>query len=76
MVINLKQFIKNYIPFKSIKGIMPWWLKVGSKMVIYRLPIGDKFWKSMGASHFLIPIFYVHCQVYKNPGKNVVLLPE
>lgn len=45
---GLKQFIKNYIPFKSIKGIMPWWLKVGSKMIIYRLPIGDKFWKSIG----------------------------
>ena len=45
---NIKELVKNYIPFKSIKGIMPWWLKVGSKMVIYRLPIGDKFWKSIG----------------------------
>lgn len=49
---NLKQFIKNYIPFKSIKDIMPWWMKVGSKMVIYRLPIGDKFWKSIGFFQF------------------------
>jgi len=45
---NLKQFIKHNIPFKSIKDIMPWWLKVGFKMVIYRLPVGDKFWKSIG----------------------------
>ena len=45
---NIKEFVKNYIPFKSIKEVMPWWLKVGSKMVIYRLPIGDKFWKSIG----------------------------
>lgn len=45
---NLKESIKNNIPFKSIKEIMPWWLKVGSKIVIYRLPIGDKFWKSIG----------------------------
>ncbi|MEL6928117.1 MAG: methyltransferase domain-containing protein, partial [Cyanobacteria bacterium J06600_6] len=45
---NIKEFIKNYVPFKSIKDVMPWWLKVGSKMIIYRLPIGDKFWKSIG----------------------------
>lgn len=45
---NLKQFIKHNIPFKSIKDVMPWWMKVGFKMVIYRLPIGDKFWKSIG----------------------------
>lgn len=45
---NFKTFVKNYIPFKSIKEVMPWWLKVGSKMIIYRLPIEDKFWKSIG----------------------------
>lgn len=45
---NLKKFIKTTIPFKSIKSKMPWWMKVGAKMVIYRLPIGDKFWKSIG----------------------------
>jgi predicted SAM-dependent methyltransferase len=45
---NLKESIKNNIPFKSIKEIMPWWLKIGFKIVIYRLPIGDKFWKSIG----------------------------
>jgi len=45
---NFKEFIKNYVPFKSIKEVMPWWLKVGSKMAIYRLPVGDKFWKSIG----------------------------
>ena len=45
---NLKEFIKNYVPFKSVKEVMPWWLKVGFKTVIYRLPIGDKFWKSIG----------------------------
>lgn len=27
---------------------MPWWLKVGSKILIYRLPVTDQFWKSIG----------------------------
>lgn len=45
---ELKKIIKKTIPFKVIKQKMPWWLKVGAKMVIYRLPIGDKFWKSIG----------------------------
>jgi predicted SAM-dependent methyltransferase len=45
---NLKESIKKNIPFKSIKEIMPWWLKVGSKIFIYRLPITDQFWKSIG----------------------------
>lgn len=45
---NFKKFFKHYIPFKSIKEMMPWWLKVGSKIFIYRLPITDQFWKSIG----------------------------
>lgn len=45
---NFKKFFKNYIPFKTIKEMMPWWLKVGSKIFIYRLPITDQFWKSIG----------------------------
>jgi SAM-dependent methyltransferase len=33
--------------FKTIKTKLPWWLKVLSKMVIYRLPLPYQFWQSI-----------------------------
>ncbi|MGL6343875.1 MAG: methyltransferase domain-containing protein [Waterburya sp.] len=33
--------------FKTIKTKLPWWFKVLSKMVIYRLPLPYQFWQSI-----------------------------
>lgn len=33
---------------KSIKKAVPWWLKIGAKIVLARLPIPYAFWKRLG----------------------------
>ncbi|MEM8501171.1 MAG: methyltransferase domain-containing protein [Pseudomonadota bacterium] len=32
----------------SVLGIAPWWLKIGSKLVLSRLPLDYRVWQSMG----------------------------
>jgi len=33
---------------KSLKEVVPWWLKIGAKVVLSRLPIPYAFWKRLG----------------------------
>ncbi|MEN9567391.1 MAG: hypothetical protein RLZZ69_2587, partial [Cyanobacteriota bacterium] len=33
--------------FKTIKTRLPWWFKVLSKIVVYRLPVSYQFWQSI-----------------------------
>ena len=33
---------------KSVKAVVPWWLKIGAKIVLARLPIPYAFWKRVG----------------------------
>lgn len=33
---------------KSVKEVVPWWLKIGAKIVLARLPIPYAFWKRLG----------------------------
>lgn len=33
---------------KSVKDVVPWWLKIGIKIVLARLPIPYTFWKRLG----------------------------
>jgi hypothetical protein len=36
------------VNLKSIKSKIPWWLKIVSKIIVARLPIQHKLWKSLG----------------------------
>src|SRR5467141_3811336 len=33
---------------KGTKEVVPWWLKIGAKIVLARLPISYAFWKRLG----------------------------
>jgi len=33
---------------KSVKAVVPWWLKIGAKIVLARLPVPYAFWKRVG----------------------------
>ncbi len=32
----------------TIKRLLPWWMRIGAKLVLARLPVGYSFWKSLG----------------------------
>src|SRR5438309_2175417 len=36
----------NYM--KGVKEVVPWWLKIGAKVVLARLPLPYAFWKRLG----------------------------
>lgn len=33
---------------KSVKAVVPWWLKIGAKIVLARLPVPYAWWKGLG----------------------------
>lgn len=45
---EITHLIKKTIPFSNIKSFMPWWLKIGFKALVYRLPVGESFLRSIG----------------------------
>lgn len=32
----------------DIKNLLPWWVKIGSKIILSRLPVGYRLWRSLG----------------------------
>ena len=69
-----------------MRGLIPWWAKIGAKIILSRVPIRYRYWQSLGlfrhgdmdSSHYAIRIFNNHVEkiggVSRLYGKTVLEL--